>query len=139
MLSCDVLAAMQHEGGSMAIVPVELELGPKRRVFAQAQGWVGWCRAGRDAETALAVLLAAGKRYAPVATCGGVHFIPPQSTAGFVIVERVAGTAVTDVGAPRRLFASDRRAVDGQEIDRQAWLRQASWVTFDGGFRRIAH
>ena len=36
----------------MEKIAVALEVGPSRRVFAQALDWVGWCRAGKDEETA---------------------------------------------------------------------------------------
>jgi len=38
---------------------VALEVGPKRRVFAQALEWIGWCRAGKDEATALNHLVTA--------------------------------------------------------------------------------
>ncbi len=38
-------------------MPVYLEVGP-RRIFAGAIDWPGWCRSGRDEETALEALVA---------------------------------------------------------------------------------
>lgn len=53
-----------------APLPVGLELG-KKRVFAWAQDWPGWCRAGKTEADALAALAAYGPRYAPVAAEAG--------------------------------------------------------------------
>ena len=44
-------------------VAAYLEVG-SRRVFAGAIEWPGWCRSGRDEETALRALVAYGPRYA---------------------------------------------------------------------------
>ena len=52
---------------------VYLEAG-KRRVFACAPQWPGWCRPGRDEEAALAALAAAAPRDAQVCARAG---LPP--------------------------------------------------------------
>ena len=57
---------------------VYLELG-RRRVFAGALDWPGWCRSGKTEELALAELAACARRYAPVARQAGVPFQPPGS------------------------------------------------------------
>ncbi len=61
-------------------IPVAFEIGPKRRVFAQAFAWIGWCRAGIDETTALDQLLAACLRYAVVAAQAGFPFVAPLSS-----------------------------------------------------------
>jgi hypothetical protein len=120
----------------MATVAVELELGPKRHVFAHTYGWVGWSRAGRDVDTAIAALLAAGARYALVAQAADVPLVPPQSAADVTIGKRIAGNAVADFGAPSALFASDLSALDAQEIDQMARLLEACWSAFEAALRR---
>ncbi|NOX63821.1 MAG: hypothetical protein GXP42_18035 [Chloroflexi bacterium] len=78
---------------------IYLEIG-KRRTFACAAAWPGWCRSGRDEARALQALLAYGPRYAQVAQRGGVLFDAPSDIAQFQVVERLQGTGVTDFGAP---------------------------------------
>lgn len=110
---------------------VALEVGPKRRVFAQALAWAGWCRSGKNEEMALAQLLAVGERYAQVAKRAGIAFVPPTSLAEFVVVERVPGTAITDFGGLSALLASDVNPLEDAEIERLAGLLKACWMTFD--------
>src|SRR5712691_314282 len=89
-------------------IAVAFEVGPKRRVFAQALEWIGWCRAGKDEATVLNHLVTAGLRYARVAERASLTFVSPSSIEAFEIVERVPGTATTDFGAPSVLLTSDR-------------------------------
>jgi hypothetical protein len=67
---------------------VALEIGPRRRVFAQALAWIGWCRAGKDEATALHQLVAASLRYTQVAGQAGFTFVAPSSIEAFEVVER---------------------------------------------------
>jgi hypothetical protein len=116
---------------------VALEVGPKRRVFAQALAWTGWCRSGKNEETALAQLLAVSERYAQVAKRAGIAFIPPTSVADFVVVERVPGTATTDFGGLGALLASDVDPLEDADIERLAGLLKACWMTFDDNLQAI--
>ncbi|MEV4411268.1 hypothetical protein [Catellatospora sp. NPDC049609] len=104
---------------------VYLELGSKR-IFACALEWPGWCRSGRDAESALAALTAYAERYAPVAERAGIPF----EFAGLRVVERVRGGSTTDFGAPDRPAAADARPRDEQTARRQAALLRAAWDLF---------
>jgi len=117
--------------------PVAFENGPKRRVFAQAIEWIGWCRAGKDEVRALKELLAAGSRYAQVASRAGFTFSAPTSSESFEIVERVAGTATTDFGAVSALLASDSEPFQEGETEQLSRLLQACWATFDEALMRI--
>src|SRR5437762_12947556 len=78
---------------------VYLEVG-KKRVFACALEWPGWCRSGKTEEQALESLADYAGRYAAVARRAGVDF--PDAVAGrFEVVERIPGTAGhPDFGAP---------------------------------------
>jgi hypothetical protein len=116
---------------------VALEIGPKRRVFAQAQDWPGWCRAGKDEATALTQLFSVRSRYAQVAERAGLPFAAPTSIEQFVVVERVPGTAVTDFGALSTLFASDLEPLAEPDIERFARLIAACWSTFDEALQRV--
>ncbi len=116
---------------------VACEMGPKRRVFAQALEWIGWCRAGNDEVTALKQLLTIGSRYAAVAEQAGFSFVTPSSIEAFEVVERVAGTATTDFGAPSVLLTSDQEPVEQGETERLCRLVTACWAVFDEALHRI--
>jgi hypothetical protein len=119
-------------------IPVAFEIGPKRRVFAQALEWIGWCRAGKDEATALEQLLAVGSRYAAVAAQAGFPFVDPHSVKAFEVVERMRGTATTDFGALAVLLTSDQQPFEEGETERLCRLVTASWATFDEALHRIA-
>ena len=126
-----------HELAGVAPVAVALEVGPKRKVFAQAREWIGWCRAGKDEATALAQLVAAGSRYARVAARAGLPFVAPTAVEQLVAIERAPGTAITDFGAPSVLFASDTEPLAELEIERLGRLLEACWATFDEAVRSV--
>jgi len=117
---------------------VALEIGPKRKVFAQALDWIGWCRAGKDEATALNHLFTSGWRYAQVASQAGLPFVAPSSPDAFEVVERTAGTATTDFGAPGALFTADQEPLTEANIERLVSLLIACWATFDSAFQHIA-
>ena len=109
---------------------VYLEVG-KRRVFACAAEWPGWCRPGRDGEAALAALADAAPRYAEVCARAGVPFGPGPAAAGFEIVERVTGSATTDFGALDVVPALDAGPAPAQQAERLAALIEAAWHLFE--------
>jgi hypothetical protein len=111
------------------LVSVYLEVG-KKRVFAYALAWPGWCRSGRTEAAALAALAASAKRYTEVAREAGVPF-PPADSVQFEVVERLPGTATTDFGAPGEIAAADREPLSPIGAARLAALVGASWVVFD--------
>lgn len=119
-------------------VAVAFEIGPKRRVFAQALDWIGWCRAGKDEATALNQLITLGLRYAQVAEQAGFPFVVPTSIEAFEVVERTQGTATTDFGAPSVLLASDQQALEEADIERLSSLLTTCWTTFDEALHRIS-
>ena len=101
-----------------------------RRVFAAALDWPGWCRAAKDEGSALAALDAYAPRYAPVAKKARVAF-DPKSAAEFSVLERVAGTATTDFGAPDAVAKRDTGPLAAAEARRIVTLLDAAWVIFD--------
>lgn len=114
----------------LAGLPVGLEIGPRRRVFAQAVGWPGWCRANCDEERAIASLLAYAARYR--ATIGpGLAAALGSGTPSPTVMERVDGDATTDFGAPGAVLASDRRLLQSDEPERLAAFLEACWRAFD--------
>jgi hypothetical protein len=110
-------------------LPVYLEVGTKR-VFAAALGWPGWCRSGRDEDGALASLLDYHARYAPVAARAGRR-LPSVSQCDLEVVERLAGSATTDFGAPGAVPEADRMPSSAAAARRRAALVSASWSVLD--------
>src|SRR5690242_9407036 len=109
---------------------VYLEAGDKR-VFAASVDWPGWCRSGRDPDSALQALLDYGPRYARVVQNGNFNFSPPGTKNEFNVIQTLEGSATTDFGAPDSAPALDAQPVDAAELDRLQVLLQACWQTFD--------
>jgi hypothetical protein len=107
---------------------VYLEVGAKR-TFASAADWPGWCRAGKDEESALDALAAYAPRYAPVAKLAGVPF--PVNSIDFKVVERLKGNATTDFGAPGIPAKNESRPLDAKESKRMSDLVAACWAYLD--------
>jgi hypothetical protein len=107
---------------------VILETG-RKRVFASARDWPGWCRSGKSEELALQALASYLPRYAPVARRAGLD-LPAAAAGTFVIVERLPGNAITDFGAPDKIAACDYDPLAGDEARRIAALAGAAWSTF---------
>lgn len=103
----------------------------KRRTFAAALDWPGWCRSGRDETAALQALLDYGPRYAKVLHPARLGFEPPTDLSAFAIVERLAGNAVTDFGVPEQHPAHDIQPLDEAELQRQKAILKACWRAFD--------
>jgi hypothetical protein len=115
------------------VTDVYLEVGGKR-TFACAVDWPGWCRAGKDEDGALEALAAYAGRYAAAAKAAKVAFRPPGGIAAprFEVVERVAGNAATDFGAPGIVPKLDTKAdLAARDRSRLAALVKASWKVLD--------
>lgn len=112
-----------------ATTAVYLEVGTKRQ-FASAIEWPGWSRSGKDEQSALAALEAAGSRYALVAKAAGVPF-SSDGEVRFEVVERVKGSATTDFGAPGAAASSDAEPLKAGEAARLIALLQAAWKYLD--------
>lgn len=110
-------------------VKVGEEASP-RRVFVWALDWPGWCRSGRDRQSALDALEAFAERYAPVAKAADFDF--PESVAKFVTVTEVEGGTGTDFGIPSVVTIDDRLAVTPAQAKRLTALVASSWSFFDG-------
>jgi hypothetical protein len=113
----------------MCGVDVALEEG-SRRVFAIALDWPGWCRAGRGEEAALAALADAAPRYAAVASAAAIAFRASLAD-NLTVVERLAGNATTDFGAPGQVAARDREPLTAAQARRRAALLEAAWLVFE--------
>ncbi|MEA2623797.1 MAG: hypothetical protein QOH61_2707 [Chloroflexota bacterium] len=124
-----------QDTGLISGLPVALEIGPKRRVFAQAVGWPGWCRAARDEPRAIEALVAYADRYRVAV---GDLAAPLGSDAPIpTVVERVDGDVTTDFGAPGQVVASDRRPLEPGEPQRLAAFLDACWAAFDGAYASV--
>jgi hypothetical protein len=110
-------------------IRVYLEVGGKR-TFASAAGWPGWCRSGRDEHAALAALAAYAPRYAAVARLAKVRF--PAGAPAFEVVERMAGNATTDYGAPGIPAKDESKPLTSHEAARMRDLVEACWKYLDG-------
>jgi hypothetical protein len=119
---------MPPDPGSRQPTAVYLEVG-KKRVFACALDWPGWCRSGKTDQLALESLADYAPRYALVAEQAGIDF---PTTAGEVmwVVELVQGSATTDFGAPAATAARDAGPLAGAEADRAVALLKAAWAAF---------
>ena len=109
---------------------VYLEIG-KKKVFAGAVEWPGWCRPGRDEASAMQALLDAGPRYAQALRATGLGFIAPEDAASFNVIERLDGNSTTDFGAPDMAISRDEDPIDGRELERLGTLLKACWRAFD--------
>jgi hypothetical protein len=112
------------------MVDVYLETG-KKRVFAAALVWPGWCRSGKDEESAVHALLDYAPRYAKVIRRKKLRFEPPRAVTAFKVVERLQGDATTDFGAPAKSPRFDERPVSLRELARIQDVLHACWAEFD--------
>lgn len=117
----------------MAAIRVIIERGAKR-AFASAADWPGWARSGKTEDEALASLVAYGPRYAKVAARLG--FTAPPDAASFRVVERVAGNATTDFGAPGAHAKADAAKLGDTDLARLNALLELGWRAFDVGVTR---
>jgi hypothetical protein len=108
---------------------VFLERSPKK-TFAGALEWPGWCRAGKDADLALAALAEYAARYQRVAREAGESF-DPGAVPEFAVVDDVEGNATTAFGAPGLVVPADHRPLAVRDAARVARLVGAAWVVFD--------
>lgn len=109
---------------------IYLEEG-KKRVFAAALDWPGWCRGGRDETAALSALFDYGPRYARVIARSGLEFAAPGTPSAFHVVERVPGNATTDFGAPDIVPSRDPGRISDDELRRFGLILQACWEALD--------
>src|SRR5687768_9338579 len=111
-------------------INVYLEIGQKR-TFAGALDWPGWCRSGRDEDSALQALFDYGLRYGRVLSRAHLGFKAPTNPSAFVLVERLKGNATTDFGAPGVAPSSDAKPVNAAEVQRFQRVLRACWRAFD--------
>jgi hypothetical protein len=115
-------------------IDVYLEIG-KKRTFAGASDWPGWCRSGRDETSALQALFDYGPRYVRVLRTVRLGFKAPDDVSAFTMTERLGGNATTDFGAPDIAPSSDSRPVNSAELQRLQRILKACWRTFDANVK----
>jgi hypothetical protein len=118
-------------------IKVYIEAG-KRRTFAGALDWPGWCRIGRDEDAALQALLAYGPRYARILRPAGIEFQMPTDVSALAVVERLEGNATTDFGAPDVAPSGDTRPINAAELQRFQTLLAAYWKAFDTAAKKAS-
>ena len=117
--------------GSTSKIDVYLEIG-KKRTLAGAIDWPGWCRGGRDEESALQALLDYAPRYAELVRGMRLGFHAPKDVADFQVVERLEGNATTDYGVPDKTPERDEHPIDEADLKRFQKLLEAYWRALDG-------
>ena len=112
-------------------VTVYLEQG-KKRTFAGALDWPGWCRKGRNETEALSALLEYGGRYGDILSGTRLGFVAPKQLSQLTVVERLPGNATTDFGAPGVPPTIDReRSCDAATLRRFEKILKSGWRAFD--------
>lgn len=111
-------------------IPVYLETG-KKRIFAAALDWPGWCRSAFSADGALQALLSYAPRYQAVLQPAGLAFEPPAGISVFSTLETLPGDAATDFGAPHRIPEFDHLPLAEGELERLKAILAACWQAFD--------
>jgi hypothetical protein len=111
-------------------IDVYLEIG-KKRTFAGAIDWPGWCRSGRDEPSALQALFDYGPRYTRALRNARLGFKAPAHLSVFTVIERLKGNATTDFGAPDMAPSIDSEPVNSVELQRLQRILKACWRAFD--------
>lgn len=110
-------------------VPVSIEVG-RKRVFACAIEWPGWCRSAKTEAEAIATLAAYARRYAVAAKLAQQPF-PTVAASDLTVKTRVRGSASTDFGVPHEILPSDRGRLTPARSKREAAMVRAAWTLFD--------
>ena len=111
-------------------IPVYVEV-TRKRTFAGAIEWPGWCRSGKTPEDALHALVAYADRYGAVVSRSRLGFKAPGSVDELEVVERLTGNATTEFGAPGVPPKADSRSLAEAELERLTTILEASWRAFD--------
>ncbi|MCW6009228.1 hypothetical protein K1W54_32495 [Micromonospora sp. CPCC 205371] len=105
------------------VTPIATEIG-KKKVFAWAVEWPGWCRSAKTEELAIEALADYAARYGIVVKQAGLRF--PRADS-FEVQERLPGSASTDFGVPGAISDFDRQPVKAAEATRAGKLLTAAW------------
>jgi hypothetical protein len=112
-------------------VAVVIEQG-RTRCFACAVDWPGWARSAKgDEAAALEALAGYAPRYSRALQRAGIDPPRARGAADLDVVERIAGNATTDFGAPSLVMAADRQPLSAAQARRLAGLMAAGWAELD--------
>ena len=103
----------------------------RKRTFAGAVEWPGWCRSGKTADEALEALVGYADRYARAIAHCRLGFERPDGVVDLEVVERLEGNATTEFGAPGVAPKADDRPINANELRRLTSTLKASWSAFD--------
>jgi len=109
---------------------VYLEVAEKR-VVAGAIDWPGWCRIGKDGESALQALADHGLRYSRVVHGAHLNFQSPSGPEEFKVVERLKGDASTEFGVAAGTLSGDAAPFGEEDLKRSTAILRACWRAFD--------
>jgi len=110
-------------------IDIYLEVG-KKRTFAAALEWPGWCRVARTEDEAIQSLFDYAARYAKVVARLG--FKAPAAPGDLEVRQRIAGDASTDFGSlSGEAPEYDSQPVDGAEHERLIKILEACWRALD--------
>ncbi len=115
-------------------IDVYLEIG-KKSIISGAVEWPGWVRWAKDEPSALQQLCDYGPRYQRLARGAHLEFERPTDPSAFAVVERMEGSAATDLGVPTRAPSADERPVEDADLARFQAILAACWRTFDKAMR----
>jgi hypothetical protein len=115
---------------------VVIETGSKR-VFASAIDWPGWCRSAKTEDAALDALRLYAERYRRVAEVADIDGVVAASES-FKVVERIAGTSITDFGVPEVVADVELGQMSDEVCERQIALMRACWQVFDETAKRVS-
>ena len=107
---------------------VYLEVGGKR-TFASAADWPGWSRSGKTPEAALEALASYAPRYAAIPKLARIEF--PKDATKFDVIEKLAGNATTDFGAPGIPAKGESKPMTAADHARLISLLEACWKYLD--------
>jgi hypothetical protein len=113
-----------------AITEIYLETG-KKKTFACAIDWPGWCRSGPTEEAAIQTLLSYAPRYRAIVTYTNIEFGSPKEVSNFTIIDRIKGNYATDYGVPDLPIARDYTPLQQAEVTRYTEVLKAAWQAFD--------
>jgi hypothetical protein len=117
----------------MPRIAVYIESG-KKKTFAGAVDWPGWCRRGKNAQGAMQALIDYAPRYAKVLEGSSLSFEVPAGLEVLQTVEEHPGTSTTDFGAPDAILEEDHAPLDQAAFARADDVLQACWDAFATAF-----
>ena len=118
----------------MGSISIFIEEG-KKKTFVGACDWPGWCRSGKDSESALQNFLEYSPRYNQLMQIAGLDFDPPLLLGELEVLDRVEGNATTSFGAPAVILESDHHPADENDYHRWRKILAGCWQSFDTSYQ----